>query len=156
MPNNRAKTPAHRKKQKEIQKAYIGNNLVRSMTTKTRRNKSARGTRKSQKSISKDDQIDQTLVKIESAIGVLTSKLSEFVTRKELNTRLAELESKIFKFIGDKEAWRLQDQLHAINQQPRKSLQRQSSDDSGVSFASADLFEHRSPANKNKSTSKNK
>lgn len=153
MPNNRAKTPAHLKKQKEIQKAYIGNNLVRSMTTKTRRNKSARGTRKSQKSISKDDQIDQTLVKIESAIGVLTSKLSEFVTRTELNKRLAELEQTNRNRFAENEAHSLQNQLNAIKQ-PRKSLQRQSSEVSGVSFDSADLFERRSPAIKNKSTSK--
>ena len=150
-------TPVRLKKGKEIQKVYVGNNLVRPVAAKKTAKRPSRGTRKSRKSIDKDKKIDETIYKIDSAIGVLTSKLSEFVTRKELNTRLAELEQNRLNRYGESEAQRLRDQFNAVNQQPsNKAFQRQSSVNSGISYNTADLFERRSPANKNKSTSKNK
>jgi len=147
MPNSRARTPAALLKRQNIQKAYISNNN----RAKTPRKNSARGTRRSQKSISQDKKIDQTIVNIGEAIRKLNSQLSEFVTKTYLNTRLAELEQKTLNRFGESESQRLQNQLNTI-QQPRKTFQRQASSDSGFSFASADLFEHRSPANKNKLT----
>jgi hypothetical protein len=89
---SRARTPAQ-KKRNQIQKAYVGNR-VRPQTAKMPRKNSARGTRRSQKSISQDNKIDQTIKKIDEAIKILNDKLSEFVTKKYLNERLAELEQK--------------------------------------------------------------
>ena len=151
----RAKAPVQIKGNK-IQKAYVGNNnRAKPTTAKTPRKNSARGTRRSQKSIDQDKKIDQTIVDIGAAIRKLDRQLSEFVTKNDLDARLAELEQKTLNRFGESESQRLHNQLNAI-QQPRKTFQRQASSDSGFSFASADLFEHRSPANKNKLTSKNK
>jgi len=101
MVKSRARTHAQNKRRIKIQKAYVGNNNRAKPTTakprtakKMPRKNSARGTRRSQKSISQDKKIDQTIKKIDEAIKKLNSQLSEFVTKKYLNERLAELEQK--------------------------------------------------------------
>ncbi len=151
----RAKIPAHLKKRNDIQKAYVGNNnRAKPTTAKTPRKNSARGTRRSQKSIDQDKKIDQTIVDIGEAINKLDSQLSEFVTKNDMNNRLSELRNEIFNFIGEKESWHLNGQLNAI-QQPRKPFQRQASEDSGFSFNTADLFQT-PPQTQNKKSSAKK
>jgi len=139
MPKSRAKTPAQMKRHNQIQKAYVGNNnRVRPKTAKMPSNNFARGTRRSQKSTSQDKKIDQTIERIGEAIHKLNGQLSEFVTKKYLNTRLAELEQKTLNRFGESEAQHLRAQLKPSQ---RQSLQRQASEDSGFSFNTADLFQ---------------
>lgn len=138
MPNSRARTPAQMKRRNQIQKAYVGNNnRVKPTTAKTPRKNFARGTRRSQKLISNDDQIDETIVKIGEAIEKLNRQLSEFVTKKELNARLVESERKILDRYAEGQVKYLHDQIKNAHSQPLRS---QESTDSGLSYGTAELF----------------
>lgn len=100
-------------------------------------NNFARGTRRSQKSISQDNKIDQTIEKIGEAIDKLNRQLSEFVTKKDLDARLAKLEQKTLNRFAENEVQHL---LAQLKPSQRQSFQRPASDDSQNSFASSDLF----------------